>query len=59
MDRHGIIAKGSVAEMEAEIRRVVKGAPRQFILGADCTVAGETDWARLRQAIGVAHRVGG
>jgi uroporphyrinogen decarboxylase len=59
MDRHGIIAKGSVAEMEAEIRRVVKAAPRQFILGADCTVAGETDWARLRQAIGVAHRVGG
>lgn len=58
MDRHGIIAKGSVAEMEAEIRRVVKSAPRQFILGADCTVAGETDWARLRQAIGVAHRVG-
>lgn len=58
MDRHGIIAKGSVGEMEAEIRRVVKAAPRQFILGADCTVAGETDWARLRQAIGVAHRVG-
>ena len=58
MDRHGILASGTQAEVEAEIRRVVKSAPGQFILGADCTVAGETDWGRLKQAIGVAHRVG-
>jgi uroporphyrinogen decarboxylase len=58
MDRHGVIAKGSVAEIEAEIRRVVKSSPRQFILGADCTVAGDTDWGRLRQAIAVAHSAG-
>lgn len=59
MDRHGVIATGSPAEVEAEIARVVKSAPRQFILGADCTVAGETDWIRIRDAISVAHRVGG
>ena len=58
MDRHGIIATGSPAQVEAEIKRVVKNSPKQFILGADCTVAGDTDWARLRHAIGVAHSVG-
>ena len=58
MDRHGILANGSPAQVEEEIRRVVKSAPGQFILGADCTVAGETDWGRLRHAIDVAHRVG-
>lgn len=55
LDRHGLLAKGSKADMEAEIRRVIKGAPRQFILGADCTVDGATDWNRLRDAIAVAH----
>ena len=58
MDRHGILANGTPAQVEAEIRRVVKSAPGQFILGADCTVAGETDWKRLRHAIDVAHGVG-
>ena len=58
LDRHGILATGSPAEVEDEIKRVVKNAPRQFILGADCTVAGETDWQSLRNAIAVAHRVG-
>ena len=58
LDRHGILASGTPAQVEREINRVVKSAPGQFILGADCTVAGETDWNRLRQAIAVAHRVG-
>jgi uroporphyrinogen decarboxylase len=55
MDRHGILAKGSKEELHAEIRRVLKEAPRQFILGADCTVDSATDWNRLRDAIAVAH----
>jgi len=58
MDRHGLIAKGSAAEMDAEIKRVIQAAPRQFILGADCTVGGDTDWGRLRRAIAVAHSTG-
>ncbi len=58
MDRHGLVATGSLQQMEAEIKRVVQSAPRQFILGADCTVAGETDWKRLRHAITVAHGIG-
>ena len=56
MDRHGVLVKGSEAEVRAEVRRVVKSAPRQFLLGADCTVAAETDWKRLRVAIDAAHQ---
>ena len=59
MDRHGVLAKGSAEEVAAEIRRVVSDAPRQMILGADCTVAGDTDWGRLRRAIDVAHGIAG
>lgn len=55
LDRHAILAKGTPAEVEAEIRRVVKNAPRQMILGADCTVDSTTSWDRLKHAIGVAH----
>ena len=58
MDGHGILATGTPQQVEAEIKRVVKTAPPQFILGADCTVAGDTDWNRLRHAISVAHRTG-
>jgi len=58
LDRHGLLEKGSAADLEAEIRRVLSAAPRNFMLGADCTVAGNTDWTRLRQAIAVAHGAG-
>lgn len=57
LDRHGLLAKGSQAELAAEIRRVAKSAPKQFILGADCTVDSATDWNRLREAIAVSHNV--
>ena len=55
LDRHGLLAQGSKADLEAEVRRVVKDAPKQLILGADCTVDSATDWNRLRDAIAVAH----
>lgn len=58
LDRHGLLAKGSKADLHAEIRRVIRDAPRQFILGADCTVDGATDWTRLRDAIALAHSTG-
>ena len=58
LDRHGLIAKGSTAELDAEIKRVIQGSPKQFILGADCTVAADTDWNRLRHAINTAHSIG-
>ena len=55
LDRHGVLAKGSERELENEIKRVIQSAPRQFILGADCTVASDTNWDRLRHAITVSH----
>ena len=58
MDRHGIIATGTPAQVEAEIRQVVKNSPRPFMLGADCTVEADTSWDRLKHAISVAHQVG-
>ena len=58
MDRHGVIAKGTPTQVDAEIRQVVKSAPRPFILGADCTVEADTSWDRLKHAISVAHLVG-
>ena len=42
LERLGVIAKGSIA------------APN-FILGADCTVPGDTDWDKLRAVIDYAH----
>ena len=52
-----IIATGTPAQVEQEIKRVVKSSPRQMILGADCTVEADTNWDRLRHAISVAHSV--
>lgn len=58
LDRHGLLAKGTNEQVEAEIKKAIASAPRQFILGADCTVAADLSWDRLRHAIAVAHRTG-
>jgi uroporphyrinogen decarboxylase len=58
MDRHGIMTTGSPAQVESEIRRVVRTAPSPFLLGADCTVEADTNWGRIKHAIAVAHHMG-
>jgi uroporphyrinogen decarboxylase len=57
MDRKGVLATGSLDQIEAEVKAVLKNKPKQFILGADCTVPGDIDWKNLRHAISVAHRM--
>jgi uroporphyrinogen decarboxylase len=57
MDRHGIIATGSPAEVDSQIRNVIKAAPKPFVLAADCTVEANTAWNRLKQVISLAHSV--
>jgi uroporphyrinogen decarboxylase len=57
LDRHGVLTTGSLEQIEGEVKRVLKDAPKQFILGADCTVPGDLEWSRLRQAISVAHNI--
>jgi len=58
MDRHGVLATGTPAQVETEIRRVVSNSPQSFLLGADCTVEADTDWSRLKHAISIAHQTG-
>ncbi len=55
LDRHGIIATGSPAQVQAAVQEVLQSAPNKFILGADCTVPSEVNWANLRIAIDTAH----
>ena len=55
LDRHGVIATGTEAQIRAEVEAVLETAPARFILGADCTVPAETPWENLRVAIETAH----
>ena len=55
LERLSVIAKGSVEEAKAAVDEVLKNASPNFILGADCTVPGDTDWDKLRAVIDYAH----
>lgn len=55
LDRLGILAKGTPAEVRAAAEEVLRAAPQRFILGADCTVPNDTPWENLRAAIEAAH----
>lgn len=55
MDRKGVLATGTVAEVKREAERVLESAPDRFVLGADCTVPGEGRWEAIRAAIETAH----
>jgi uroporphyrinogen decarboxylase len=55
LDRKGVIANGTKAEVQKTVEDVLHTAPERFILGADCTVPSETPWDNLRTAISIAH----
>jgi uroporphyrinogen decarboxylase len=55
LERKGVIATGSLREVQAAAEEVLRTAPERFILGADCTVPGETSWDNLKTAIATAH----
>lgn len=55
MERKGILATGSPAEVRQAALEALSGAPEQFILAADCTVPSTTPWDNLRLAIDTAH----
>jgi uroporphyrinogen decarboxylase len=55
MDRKGVLAAGSVPEIQQAVKTVLSRIPDKFILAADCTVASETPWLNLKTAIEVAH----
>jgi uroporphyrinogen decarboxylase len=55
-DRRGILATGSPAEIQDKVENVLAMAPNEFILGADCTVPGDTNWDNLKAAIEAAQQ---
>jgi uroporphyrinogen decarboxylase len=55
LERKGILATGTPAEVKAEAARMLASAPERFMLGADCTVPGDTPWENLAAAIETAH----
>jgi uroporphyrinogen decarboxylase len=56
LDRHAVISTGTPEEVRKATLEVLKEAPSNFILGADCTVDRKTPIENLRAAIDTAHR---
>ena len=56
IDRLGIISTGSAEDARKAAMAVLKDAPGNFILGADCTVSNKTPIANLKAAIQAAHQ---
>ncbi len=55
LNRVGVIAQGTPEEIKDAVNEVMGNAPANFILGADCTVSGNTNWETLRSIIQQAH----
>ena len=55
LDRKGVLATGTEAEIRQEVRNVLARKPTRFLLGADCTLPPGTPWENLRIAIEEAH----
>lgn len=55
LERKGVLATGTPAEAAQAATAVLRQKSDRFILGADCTVPGETSWDNLRAAIAAAH----
>ena len=55
LDRHGILTTGSPEEIKKATIEVLKDAPANIILGADCTVDRKIPIGNLKAAINTAH----
>ncbi|MBC8258890.1 MAG: hypothetical protein H8E38_07735 [SAR324 cluster bacterium] len=55
MDRHGVISTGRKTAIVEDVKNTIKDAPKQFILGADCTLPNDIDWDCIRLAIETSH----
>ncbi len=55
LDRLGVITTGSPEEVKKAALTVLREAPANVILGADCTVSPKTPLENLRMAIQTAH----
>lgn len=55
LERKGLLTQGTPEQVRAAIGAVRRASARPFILGAECTVADDTPWARLKLAVDAAH----
>jgi uroporphyrinogen decarboxylase len=55
MDRKGVIGTGSPEAVSQAAQIVLNEAPERFILGADCTIPGNTPMENIRAATEAAH----
>lgn len=55
LNRLGVIANGTAAQVKEAALAVLKDAPANFVLGADCTVSAKTPRENLKIAIDTAH----
>lgn len=55
LEREGTLARGTPAQIRAAVGALWRASSAPFILGAECTVAADTPWQRLKLAIDAAH----
>ena len=55
LDRHGVLSTGTPADVKKATELVLKDAPSQMILGANCTVRTDIPIQNLQAAIQTAH----
>lgn len=59
LDNHGLLLDGTLEEIASESRKIIDDYGRKgFMLGADCTVPGDIDIARLKAAVDAAKESG-
>jgi uroporphyrinogen decarboxylase len=60
MERKGVIATGNAdgVEIRQATEQALAHTPKQFILGADCTIPSDTSWENLKTVIAIAHQYG-
>ncbi len=59
LNRKGTIVHGTPSEIEREIDKVVKDAPEDFLLAADCTLPSDINWDKIKNTISYTHKVKG
>ena len=55
MERLGVISTGPRDSILIDARKAIEEGPDAMILGADCTLAADTDWGNIAAVTGFAH----
>ena len=55
LDRNGVIGTGGNIDLKNHINKILDHAPKDFILGANCTLPSDIKWVKIKNAIQYAH----